>query len=247
MIDHTELQGQVDVHRHSGELAAIEAVQIKSDAQIAEETKSGREIVLQNGTHTITRHQVRVGQPHLRMARVAEVIGHGSAQAKVRPRCESHVIFRQSIEVQHIIGEQLGEEGVQIVKEQYTLTQVDPSGAFIYYGNSDWSVEAGFLYADEASASETSPALVMNYTIKEGVPDGAVYLSAFDFQQMIAYAFRNEISTNELADWFENADDPADIFTLPGYTLNILKSGGQIQYAVLPPASQIPQVQDMAP
>lgn len=142
-------------------------------------------------------------------------------------------------------AEQLGEEGVQIVKEQYTLTQVDPDGAFIYYGNSDWSVEAGFLYADEVSASETSPALVLNYTIKEGVPDGAVYLSMFDFRMMISYAYRDEISTDELADWFEKAEDPADIFTLPGYTLNVLKSGGQIQYAVLPPASQIPQLQEM--
>ncbi len=142
-------------------------------------------------------------------------------------------------------AEQLGEEGVQIVKERYTLTQTDPDGAFIYYGNSDWSVEVGFLYADETSASETSPALVMNYTIKEGVPDGAVFLSQYDFRMMIGYAYRDEISTDELADWFENAEDPADIFTLPGYTLNVLKSGGQIQYAVLPPASQIPQLREM--
>ena len=79
------------------------------------------------------------------------------------------------------------------------------------------------------------------------MPDGAVYLSKYDFQMMIGYAYRNKISTDELEDWFENADDPADIFTLPGYTLNVLKSGGQIQYAVLPPASRIPQLQDMVP
>ena len=140
-------------------------------------------------------------------------------------------------------AEQLGEDGVQIVRENYTLTQADPQGTMAYYGNSDWSVEAGFMYADAASASDTSPALILNFTIKEGVPDGAVFLSKYAFRMMIAYAYKDEVSTDELGNWFENVNDSSDIFTLPGYTLNYLQSGGQIQYAVLPPASQIPQLQ----
>ena len=132
-------------------------------------------------------------------------------------------------------AEQLGEEDVRIVKEEYTLTQSDPNGVLAYYGNNDWSVEAGFMYADAASASDTSPALILNFTIKEGVPDGAVFLAKYAFRMMIAYAYRDEVSVDELADWIENVEDSADVFTLPGYTLNFLKSGEQIQYAVLPP------------
>lgn len=143
-------------------------------------------------------------------------------------------------------AEQLGEEGVQIVKENYIMTQTDPLGEIVYHGNNEWTVEAGFLYADAESASDTAPALVLNFTIKAGVPDGAVYLSQFVFRQMIADAFRDEISQDELNNWFDTAEGMETPFTLPGYTLNVLKTDdGQIQYSILPPASQVPQLQNI--
>lgn len=141
-------------------------------------------------------------------------------------------------------AEQLGEEGVRIVKEDYTITQTDPVGEIIYYGNNAWSIEAGFMYGDAASASETAPALIMNYTIKAGVPDGAVFLTKYAIQMMIGYDFQDQVSLDDLTKWFDSAENPEDIFTLPGYTLNVYKTDEQLTYAVLPPAEQIPQIQN---
>lgn len=142
-------------------------------------------------------------------------------------------------------AEQLGEEGARIVKEDYTITQEDPTGEIIYYGNNDWSVEAGFLYGDAASASENAPALILNYTIKAGIPDGAVFLSKYAIRMMIAYDFQDQVSLDDLTNWFDNAEDMGDIFTLPGYTLNVYKTDEQLTYAVIPPAEKVPQLQNV--
>ena len=133
-------------------------------------------------------------------------------------------------------AEALGEDGVAIVKENYILTQTDPQGAIVYYGNNDWSLEAGFLFADEIDYYANAPALTLNFNIKSGTPDGAVFLAKAALKMVIAYHFQNEVSLDDLSNWFNTADDPSNIFQLPGYTLNYLASEGYIQYAVLLPA-----------
>ena len=141
-------------------------------------------------------------------------------------------------------AEALGEEGVAIVKEQYILTQQDPQGAIAYYGNNDWSLEAGFIFADEAEAAAGSPALLLNFTIKNGTPDGAVYLAKTALKFIIAYHFQDDVSFDDLTAWFDSAADSKNIFQLPGYSLNVLQSEDYIQYAVLPPADTIPYLQE---
>lgn len=137
-------------------------------------------------------------------------------------------------------AEALGEEGVAIVKEKYILTQEDLQGAIVYSGSSDWSIEAGFLFADVVDYYANAPALTLNFSIKSGTPDGAVYLAKTALKLLIAYHFQDEVSLEDLTNWFDTADDPSDIFRLPGYTLNYVASEGYIQYAILLPADQNP-------
>ena len=141
----------------------------------------------------------------------------------------------------------LGEEGVDLIKNNYVFTQKDPQNALLYIGNGDWSLEAGFLYADAASVDENTPALVLNLNIKNDVPEVVAYFAKFTLQMMIEYDFQDEVSPEDLANWFETAEDSADIFTLPGYTLSVLKTDDHIQYIVLPPAEKIPQMNDAQP
>lgn len=141
----------------------------------------------------------------------------------------------------------LGEDGVKVLKDQFTITVADPQGNILYFGNNDWSVEAGFTYADADTAADTSPALTLNLTIKGSVPEIAAYLTKYGLQMMIAYEFQEEVSAEELANWFDTAESPADIFQIPGYTLNVLKTNDYIQYAVLPPAENNPYLNGTQP
>ena len=137
-------------------------------------------------------------------------------------------------------AEALGEEGVAIVKENYVLTQEDQQGAIVYYGNNEWTVEAGFLFADEVDYYAGAPALTLNFTIKNGTPDGAVYLAKTALKMVIAYHYQDEVSLDDLTNWFDTADDPSNVFQLPGYTLNYIAGDGYIQYAVLLPYEENP-------
>ena len=46
--------------------------------------------------------------------------------------------------------------------------------------------------------------------------------------------------------WFDNASDPSDCFVLPGYTLSVLKTDEYTKYFILPPADQIPQLNNQS-
>ncbi len=138
----------------------------------------------------------------------------------------------------------LGEDGVRVLQEYFTIVNSDPVGETLFYGNADWNVEVAFTYADEESASEDAPALALNLTIKSDVPEIAAYLTKYSLRMMIAYDFQEDVSVDELKEWFDRAEDPADIFTIPGYTLNVRKNDELVQYAVLPPKEKIPQLKE---
>ena len=142
-------------------------------------------------------------------------------------------------------SEELGEENVRTVKEHYTLTETDIGGAILYYDNNAWTVEAGFMYGDEESVSEDAPALILNLTIKPEVPEGMAYLAKYAIRTMIAYDFQDQVSLDDLTNWFDNAQDAGDVFALPGYTLNLYKTDEQLTYAILPPAEKNPYTQDI--
>lgn len=138
-------------------------------------------------------------------------------------------------------SEALGEEGVAIVKKDYIITQSDPQGALVYYGNDAWSVEAGFSYADVKANGANDPAVLMNFSISKKVPDGASYLATSAFKMIIGFEFQDTVTLDDLTAWFDAEPDPANIFALPGgYTLNVLPNNDYYQYAILPPADQNP-------
>ena len=137
-------------------------------------------------------------------------------------------------------ADQLGEEGVKIVKEEYTIVQEDIQGAYSWYGNRDWSIEVGFVYADEGSVSINAPALQLNFNIKAGVPDAVRDFAVYSLKMMIAYEYQNDIVLDDLYTWFSTAEEPGDIFTLPGYELSILKNEEFTKYMFLIPADSSP-------
>ena len=144
-------------------------------------------------------------------------------------------------------AEALGEEGVAIVKEDYTITKQDPQGVFVYLGNNEWTIEAGFLFESEADYLVNAPALTLNFSIRNTVPDGAVYLTKRVLTSLIAYHFQGAVEYKDLEDWFNTADDPSDTFALPGYTLSFLRSQDYTQYAMTLPAEKNPYLNGTIP
>jgi len=136
----------------------------------------------------------------------------------------------------------LGEENVNMIRQDYTITLVDPQGAMVYYGNNDWSIESSFLYADQNSAGDDAPAVCLNFTIKNGVPEFAADMAKYALKMIIYYYFQDDISLDELTEWFNTADDPVRVFLLPGYTLSVFPMEEYTLYAILPPAESNPYV-----
>ncbi len=139
----------------------------------------------------------------------------------------------------------LGEEGVQIIKEGYVLTDTKTIGITLDYVNPYSNITVRFFYPDEASVSEEVPAMMMSLIINSEVPEDVVnYFVKYIFKTMIAYDFQDDVSLDELDEWFDSAEDPDNIFSIPGYTLNVIKTDDLVLYSVMPPASQIPQLQN---
>lgn len=141
----------------------------------------------------------------------------------------------------------LGEDGAKEIRDSYLLSQTDPVGNFIYKGNGDWTLEAGFVFADENSASDNAPAVAASLTIRNAVPATTAYLARYALEMMISYEFRGEVSEDELRNWFDTAEDPGNVFTLPGYTLNVMKNDELVQYSILPPADRNPLLNGIQP
>ena len=133
-----------------------------------------------------------------------------------------------------IYADQLGEEGVIILNDEYTMTQVDEQGTLLYYGTAKWDIEAGFAYPDGTEPTDDTPAQVLNFAIKAGTPDGAAEIAAYIFKMMIAYEYQDETLLTKLNDWFATVDDSSNTVELPGYTLNFFSIDGNKQYAILP-------------
>ena len=137
-------------------------------------------------------------------------------------------------------ADQLGEEGVQIVKEDYSIVQEDPVDVFAYYGNKDWTIEAAFVFQDAASLSYNAPALQLNFNIKSGVPDAVKEFAVYTLKMIIAYEYQNEISVDDLSTWFATANEPSNLFKFPGYTLSTLVTDEYTQYMFLIEADRNP-------
>ena len=139
----------------------------------------------------------------------------------------------------------LTEEGAEQVKKNFTLTAEDHQGAISYYGSPDWNLEAGFMFTEVPEDPSNTPALLMNFTIKDGTPDGAVFLAKTVLKLVIAYHFQNDVSFDDLGAWFDADPDPVNSFRLPGYTLSAMRGDSYIQYSITPPADQNPYLNGM--
>ena len=141
-------------------------------------------------------------------------------------------------------ADHLGEDGVRILKESFTLVSEEKEGSSLSYRNSDSNITATFIFADAASVTDNDPALTMNLVIHSDVPEIAAYLSRYALQMMIGFDFQEEVPLDDLVRWFDTAEDPSDIFQIPGYPHNVIKTDSLTMYAVLPPADRIPQLNE---
>ncbi len=134
-----------------------------------------------------------------------------------------------------LYAESLGEEGVMILNDEYTMTQIDISGSLAYYGTAKWDIEAGFLYPDGVTPDTDQPAQLMNFAIKAETPEGAAQFASFIFRMIISYEYlEDETLQSQLDEWFASVQDPTWVMNVPGYTLNAFFTNGTTQYAVLP-------------
>ena len=134
----------------------------------------------------------------------------------------------------------LGEDGVNTIKSDYSFTETDPQGMFLYYGTKGWGIEAGFLYLDAESATENNAAVYMNLNIKNDVPEIPAFLATYTLQLMVSYDFQGQINDDDLTTWFDNADISTP-FTLPGYTLSVIPGDEYTQYAFIPTENPLTQ------
>ena len=133
-----------------------------------------------------------------------------------------------------IYADDLGEEGVAILNDEYTITQVDIQSTLAYYGTAKWDIEAGFSYPDGVEPTDDTPAQVLNFAIKEGTPEGAAQIATYIFKMIIAYEYQDDELTAKIDEWFAAEPDPTNVFQLPGYTLNAFVLQGNTQYAIIP-------------
>lgn len=133
-----------------------------------------------------------------------------------------------------LYADTLGEEGVSVINEYYTITQKDEAMPIAYYGTKEWEIEAAFYYPDAENPTDTTPAHLMNLAIKTGTPEVAAYFARFTFARIIAYEYQDDAITQGLEEWIERVTDPADMFSLPGYTVNVFMTKDHTQYAVIP-------------
>ena len=136
--------------------------------------------------------------------------------------------------VAELYADDLGEEGVAILNDEYTITQVDVQGTLAYYGTAKWDIEAGFLYPDGTEPDDDTPAQVLNFSIKADTPEGAAEIATYIFKMIIGFEYQDDALLEKLNDWFAAEPDPTNVFTLPGYTLNAFLLEGNTQYAILP-------------
>ena len=139
--------------------------------------------------------------------------------------------------VAEVYADNLGEEGIKILQENYKITQKDIQGTLGYYGSPNWAIEAGFSYPEGIEPTDDTPGQVLNFAIKEGVPEGAVEIVTYALRMIIAYEYQDEALLEKLNTWFAAEKDPANVFELPGYTLNVFVMDGNTQYAILPTAA----------
>lgn len=137
-------------------------------------------------------------------------------------------------------ADSLGEEGVQILREYFTFVYQDFQGSAFYYDTEDGHVEAGFLFPDGTAPNDSTPAQSLNLAIRNDTPDVAAYFAKWILEMMIVYEYQDEVSAEELENWFASAGDPGDIFSIPGYTLNVLPMEDYTHYAVLPAGGEPP-------
>ena len=94
--------------------------------------------------------------------------------------------------VAEVYADNLGEEGIKILQENYKITQKDIQGTLGYYGSPNWAIEAGFSYPEGIEPTDDTPGQVLNFAIKEGVPEGAVEIVTYALRMIIAYEYQDE-------------------------------------------------------
>ena len=124
------------------------------------------------------------------------------------------------------IREQSGDEEADRLIETYSLTEYDADEKCFYYGSRDWEIETAFVFEREEDVSPDTPCLFWYMCLSDNADENVWRLAMYGLNQMIAYTYRDTMSSNEILHYFQTVT-LGDTLELPdGYTLKALRPDG---------------------
>ena len=139
-----------------------------------------------------------------------------------------------------ILRSRLGDEEVDRLISTYSLTQYEVDGPFMYYGSTDWLIEAAFVFLNEEDTSPEAPSYLWSLYLMDAAEENAWYLGMYTLKMMIAYTYRNVLDEKVFQRWFETVV-PGSVLELPdGYTLKVFRMEDCAVFTMAPPSGDIP-------
>lgn len=124
------------------------------------------------------------------------------------------------------IREQSGDEEADRLVEACSLTEYDADAECFYYGSKDWAIEVAFGFEKAADVSPDNPCLFWYMCLADDADENAWRLAMYGLNQMIAYTYRDTMSSYEILHYFQTVT-LGDTLELPdGYVLKTLRPDG---------------------
>ena len=140
--------------------------------------------------------------------------------------------YRQIL-IEHIGDEQgFSADKVQELQGQFALNPTDKMENMIYFGNADWSVEAGFYYAD-GGADADKPATTFSLVVSDKID--STYRNVLAVSLLLAVSEHYpELDVSAAAKWLDEGKFEGEMFPLfDGYNLTLLKVENTYQISIL--------------
>lgn len=102
-----------------------------------------------------------------------------------------------------MLRDSVGDEEADRLVETYSLTQYDFDRSFIYYGSTDWMLEAAFVFENEEDVSPDAPALQWYLFLNDTAEENAWRLAMYSLNLMLGYTYKDSVGTDAILEWFQ--------------------------------------------
>ncbi len=134
----------------------------------------------------------------------------------------------------------LGDEEVDRLVEDYSLTQYESDENFAYYSSNDWTIEAAFAFDTEEEITPDTRAYLWSLYISDEADENAWYIAMYTLNQMISYTYRDTVGTDDVLYFFQTVV-PGDKLEFPdGYALFVNRVDSGALFAMLPVSADNP-------